>query len=143
MRQIARALLAQRAALLLPLPDGTARFSVTPSFNEESDLTIADDPYPLVTLRIEPGPSDVTAMVPVRVYETVQVLADESSLKVLDEVTEKLVEGIKGKPFFGFDATIHRAAWAGTKYPAPTATGPANERRSVTAWDLLVSWRAR
>lgn len=135
MKQIVRALLAQRAGLL----DG--RFSTAPTFVDESDLGLTDKPYPCASLRVEPGPSDVTAMVPVRVYETVTVLADEPSLRVLDEVTEKIVEGIKGKPFFGYDATIHRATYLGTKYAPAAVTG--TERKSVTTWDLLVSWRAR
>jgi hypothetical protein len=140
-RQITRALLVQRAALLDPIPGGIARFSTAPTFADESELGLTDKAYPLVSMRVEPGPSDVTAMVPVRVYETVTVIAEESSLKVLDEVTEKIVEGIKGKPFFGYDATIHRATWLGTKYVPAAVTG--TERKSVTTWDLLVSWRAR
>jgi hypothetical protein len=139
MKQIVRALLAQRQALLEPLPDGTARFSQAPTFVDEADLGVKDKAYPMVSLRAEAGPSSVRAVVPFRVYETVTVLADDSALKILDEVTEKIFEGVQEKPFFGFDATIHRATWAGTKYLG----GVGNERKSVTLWDVLVSWRAR
>jgi hypothetical protein len=134
MREISRALLAQRAALL-----PTAGFSVAPTFVDEVDLSLTDRPYPLVSLRVEPGPSSVRAVVPVKVYETVTVLADEASLNVLDEVSGKIFEGIQEKSFFGFDATIHRATWEGTKYPP----GVGNERKSVTTWSVLASWRAR
>lgn len=139
MRQIVRALLAQREALLGPMPDGSARFSKTPTFYDESDLALADRPYPLVYLRGEPGPSSVTAVVPVRVTETVVVQSEEGSLKLLDEVTDGIVRAVNERPFFGFDATIHRATWAGTKY----VTGPGNDRKTVTTWNALMSWRAR
>jgi hypothetical protein len=139
MRQIVRALLAQRQALLLPLPDGTYRFSQPPTFVDESDLSMTDKPHPLVSLRVEPAPSSVRAIVPVRVYETVWVLTDENYLKIVDEITDKIFEGVEEKPFFGFDATIVRATWAGTKYAVVTGS----TRKTVTTWDVLVSWRAR
>lgn len=134
-----KAILAQRAALLLPLADGSARFSAPVSFVDEADLDLRDRIYPMVSLRAEPSPSSVTAIVPVRVTETVTVLADESSLKVLDEVTDVIVRAVNERPFFGFDATIHRATWGGTKY----VTGVGNERKTITTWDVLMSWRAR
>lgn len=139
MRQIVRALLAQRAALLAPMPDGSARFSTAPTFIDEVDLSLKDTPYPVVSLRAEPSPSSVTATVPVKVYETVTVVADEKSLALLDEITDKIVKALNEKPFFGFDATIVRATWAGTKYLAAIGT----ERKTVTMWDALISWRAR
>ena len=139
MRQIVRPLLAQRQALLGPMPDGSARFSRTPTFYDESDLNVADKPYPVVYLRGDASPSSVTATVPVRVTETVIVLSDEDSLKLLDEVTDGIVRAINEKPFFGFDATIHRSTWAGTKY----VVGAGNERKTVTTWEVLMSWRAR
>ena len=139
MKQIMRALIAQRRTLLEPMPDGTARFMAAPAFADEADLVLKDLPYPRVSLRIEPSPSSVRATVPVRVYETVTVVADENSLRILDDVTDKLFEGIEEKPYFGYDATIVRATWGGTKYVSTSGT----ERKAVTTWNILVSWRAR
>jgi hypothetical protein len=60
-------------------------------------------------------------------------------LKIVDDITDTIFEGVEEKPFFGFDATIVRATWAGTKYAVVTGS----TRKTVTTWDVLVSWRAR
>lgn len=130
MSEIAAALIAQRKAMRFPVP-------VT--FCEETNLGAYGESYPRVTLRVLTEPSSVTAVVPFKVEETVTFAAEEAAVKDLDRLVNVLFAGCNERPYFGYDATIHKMTFGGARY----GTGAANERKAVITWTGLASWRRR
>lgn len=137
MSQVARALVAQRKALIAS--GAFDALGKIPTFAEEVDLNAHGGDYPKVGLRVLIAPSSVSAVVPVKVTETVTVQAEEGDGVLLGKIVDVIHAGVNERPFFGFDATIHRTTFAGARF----LPGIANERKAEISFDVVASWRAR
>ncbi len=137
MKQVARALVAQRKALVAS--GAFDALGKIPTFGEDVDLNAHGRNYPSVSLAVAGAPSSVSAVVPMKVTETVVVEAEEGDSVLLGKLVDVLIDGVNERPFFGFDATIHRATFGGVRL----LPGIANERKAAISWDLLASWRSR
>lgn len=138
MKQVARALVAQRKALVSA--GAFDALGKIPSFGEDVELNAHGRNYPSVSINVAAAPSSVTAVVPIKATETITVESEESDSVLLGKIVDVLVDGVNERPFFGFDATIHRATFGGVRLLAGSVGG---ERKAAISWDLLASWRSR
>lgn len=118
MKQVARALVEQRQALVLP---------VVTSFWASGDLGETTAPWPKSCIRVALKQYDSRAVVPFEAYETITMAlprdpAKEAERVDLEALIDSLVRQLSGKLYFSDHARIHRQSFVGVKYSTEIGT---------------------
>ena len=141
MKQVARALVHQRMSYPALRTAGI-------TFRADIDPEAAEKTWPLSLIHVDIQASDVFAVVPFTVRETVYGPPEEDLDAMtthpmphqpgrgIGDVVDLIVRTISGKAWFGKDAAIHRQSFAGLAYEADAG----GMFRAVITWTGEASW---